>query len=140
MTTSIDTNIIVALWLSADPLNHVATRLLTQARSQGNLVILAPVYAELMSDPNRDEVALDEFLQDTGITVDWILDESAWREAGRANCGYVQRRRLGRGTMARHILTDFLIGAHALIRGYNLLTFDQRLYAAAFPKLTIVAN
>jgi predicted nucleic acid-binding protein len=44
------------------------------------------------------------------------------------------------GQVPRRILTDFLIGAHALVRGFTLLTFDQRLYAAAFPELNILAN
>jgi predicted nucleic acid-binding protein len=139
MTTSIDTNVIVALWWSGDPLNKTAASLLNQARAQGNLVVPAPVYAELMGDPARDEAGLNEFLEDTCILIDWFLDERVWREAGRANRGYVQRRRLSRGSLPRHILTDFLIGAHASVRGYPLLTFDQRLYKSAFPELTIMA-
>jgi predicted nucleic acid-binding protein len=33
------------------------------------------------------------------------------------------------------MVTDFLIGAHAAVRGYTLLTADRRLYSAAFPNL-----
>lgn len=139
MTTSIDTNVIVALWWESDPLNRVAASLLNQARAQGNLVVPAPVYAELMGDPARDEAGLNEFIEDTGILIDWFLDERVWREAGRANRGYVQRRRLSRGPVPRPILTDFLIGAHASVRGYPLITFDQRLYKSAFPDLKIIA-
>jgi predicted nucleic acid-binding protein len=138
MTTSIDSNIIVALWLQDDPLNGIAAKMLNQARKQGKLVISAPVYAELMGDPSRTETGLNEFFRDTGILVDWTLDEKAWREAGRAYQGYVQRRRSGNGALPRRILTDFLIGAHAMVRGYSLLTLDQRLYAAAFPALPII--
>jgi predicted nucleic acid-binding protein len=139
MTISIDTNIIVALWWQADPLNEVATGILNAAGKRGNLVVSAPVYVELMGDPARDESGLDEFLETTGIAVDWTLDERVWREAGLANRGYLQRRRSSSGTMPRHLLTDFLIGAHALVRGYTLLTFDLRLYTAAFPSLTIIS-
>jgi predicted nucleic acid-binding protein len=139
MTTSIDTNVIVALWWKGDPLNKTAAGLLNHAGSQGNLVVPAPVYAELMGDPARDEAGLDEFLRDTGIVIDWILDEGVWREAGRANRGYIRRRRLTRGSLPRHILTDSLIGAHAFVRGYALATFDRRLYASAFPRLTIIS-
>jgi predicted nucleic acid-binding protein len=140
MTTSIDSNIIVALWWQSDPLNGIAAKMLDQARRQGKLVVSAPVYLELMGDPSRVEADLNEFLRDTGILIDWTLDEWAWREAGRAYQGYVQRRRSSGGTLPRRILTDFLIGAHAAVRGYTLLTFDQRLYAAAFPTLTIVSD
>jgi hypothetical protein len=138
MTTSIDTNIIVALWWESDPANQFAAKLLHQASLQGQLVLSPPVYSELMGDPARTEVALNDFLANTGIFVDWILDEKIWREAGRAYQGYVQRRRETSGTLPRRILADFLIGAHALVRGYSLLTFDHRLYAAAFPTLQIV--
>jgi predicted nucleic acid-binding protein len=91
-----------------------------------------------MGDPKRTEAGLNEFFLDTGISVDWTLEERVWREAGRANRGYIQRRRSSGGQIPRRILTDFLIGAHALVRGYSLLTFDQRLYAAAFPTLSII--
>jgi len=138
MTTSIDTNIIVALWRKPDPLNHVAAIMLSRAQFRGRLVVPAPVYVELMGDPQRDEVELNAFLDDTGILIDWTLDEQVWREAGRANRGYIKRRRSSGGTLPRRMLTDFLIGAHALVRGYTLLTFDRRLYAAAFPRLHIV--
>jgi predicted nucleic acid-binding protein len=37
----------------------------------------------------------------------------------------------------RRILTDFLIGAHAFVNGYKLLTLDARVYEAAFPRLAI---
>jgi predicted nucleic acid-binding protein len=32
-------------------------------------------------------------------------------------------------------LADFLIGAHAAVNGYRLLTLDAGLYRASFPKL-----
>ena len=35
---------------------------------------------------------------------------------------------------------DFIIGAHAALRGYTLLTLDGQLYKAAFPALKIVSN
>lgn len=140
MTTSIDSNVIVALWWDADPFNSAAASILKRARTRGGLVISAPVYVELLGDPRRDEAGLNAFLQDTGISVDWTLDEEVWREAGRANRGYTLRRLSSGGGLPRRLVTDFLIGSHALLRGYTLLTFDRRLYAAAFPELKIVAG
>ena len=138
MTSSIDTNLIVALWWQGDAFNHVASQILSKARKAGPLVLSAPVYAELMGDPARSEKELDEFLLETEIQIDWALEEEIWRAAGRAYKGYVQRRRASVGAIPRRMLTDFLIGAHALVRGYALLTLDKRLYAASFPKLRIV--
>jgi predicted nucleic acid-binding protein len=36
-------------------------------------------------------------------------------------------------------MPDFLIGAHASIRGYRLLSLDEGLYRTAFPTLKIEA-
>ena len=80
---------------------------------------------------------MDSFLEDTAIAVDWDLDEAVWRIAGRAFQAYAERRRKQRASGTRGILADFLIGAHAQTRGYRLLTLDERIYRAAFPKLTI---
>jgi predicted nucleic acid-binding protein len=140
MTTSIDSNIIVALWWTTDPLNQVAANMLAEAKSKGNLVVSAPVYAELMGDPSRNETQLNEFFRDTGILINWTLDEKIWREAGRAYKVYVQRRQSAGGTFPRRILTDFLIGGHAVAFGHTLLTFDTELYAIAFPSLAVVST
>jgi predicted nucleic acid-binding protein len=140
MTISIDTNVVVALWWQADPFNQVASQVLAEAQKAGPLILSAPVYAELMGDPARNERELDAFLAETGVAIDWPFEEEIWREAGRRYKGYVRRRRDSGGNVPRRILTDFLIGAHAMIRGYTLLTLDRRLYAAAFPKLRIITD
>lgn len=139
MTTSIDSNIIVALWWQHDPTNRIAAQMLLQAQRSGRMVVSAPAFAELMGDPNRNETELEEFFAEAGISVDWVLEEAIWREAGKAYQGYIQRRRSSSGTSPRRILADFLIGAHASIRGFSLLTLDRRLYAAAFPKLKVIS-
>jgi predicted nucleic acid-binding protein len=140
MTTSIDSNIVVALWWEPDPLNRAAAQLLIQARKSGAMIVSAPAFAELSGDPNRSEAELDAFFAETGISIDWNLEEEIWREAGKAYRGYVQRRRSSSSATPRRILADFLIGAHALVRNYSLLTLDKRLYAAAFPKLKIISS
>lgn len=102
------------------------------------MVISTPVFTELLACPSRDEAFLDAFLNDTGITVDWDLNESVWRAAGRAFQAYASRRKRHGDSSLRRILADFVIGAHALDRDYELLTLDDRLYRAAFPRLKIV--
>jgi predicted nucleic acid-binding protein len=139
MTISIDSNVISALWNNDDPFNVIAAEKLDALRPNERLIVSGPVYSELMAGPLRDETSLNLFFEDTLIEVDWAMEEEMWREAGRANCGYIQRRRSSSGTLPRRMVTDFLIGAHALVLGYSLLTFDQRLYAASFPKLRIIA-
>jgi len=139
MTTAIDTNVIVALWDANDLLSSAANSALDSALGHGRLLICAPVFAELMAVPRRGEAFLDGFLRDTGILVDWELDESMWRTAGRAFQAYAARRRRSRDVEPRRILADFLIGAHALARECRFLTLDEGLYRAAFPRLDIQA-
>jgi predicted nucleic acid-binding protein len=137
MTTSIDTNIFVAFWKSDDALNSIALSALDEAHKHANLVVAAPVFAELLAYPTRDEEFLGRFFRDTNISIDWDFSEAIWRIAGRAFQAYaVRRKRADSGP--RRILADFLIGAHALHHGYSLLTFDDRLYRAAFPRLRIM--
>jgi predicted nucleic acid-binding protein len=139
MTTSIDTNIVVALWLKSHSANSIAAHLLGEAQMRGKLIIAAPVYAELMADSARTESQLDRFASDTGISIEWQIEEDTWREAGRVYCDYARRRIRSGGGLPRRILTDFIIGAHAMVRGYTLLTLNRRDYAAAFPKLKVVS-
>lgn len=137
MTTAIDTNTIVALWDADDSLHSVARASLEAARMRGALVISGPVYGELLAGPGRTENFVDQFCEETQIEVEWELGEKVWRAAGAAFRNHVARRRRQRGGGARRILTDFVIGAHALVNGYKLLTLDSRTYKAAFPRLAI---
>jgi hypothetical protein len=138
MITAIDTNVLVALWDRDDTLNSAAQLALDAAFARGKLVISGAVFAELLAFPRRTETFLDRFLKDTGIAVDWTTDESLWRVAGKAFQKYANRRRKQATGSPRRVLADFLIGAHALERGYSLLTLDTHIYRAAFPKLQIV--
>lgn len=137
MTTAIDSNILVALWNEDDVLNTQARSALDAALGHGSLVIAAPVYAEVLAAPSRNEGFLDSFCRETGIRIDWELGEATWRLAGRAFQQYVARRRRAHDSGPRRILADFLIGAHALQNGFRLLTLDDRVYRAAFPRLAI---
>ncbi len=139
MTIAVDTNVLVDLWTGSSSAVRVARTSLERASEQGPLVIAPVVYAELIAAPGRDVEAVNTFLQDTRITVDWILDEAVWRTAALAYRGYAERRRRQRGDPGpRRILTDFIVGAHAVHFATALLTFDQAIYRAAFPSLTII--
>ena len=139
MTTAIDTNVIVALWDRDATLNSAAQSALDAALGRGGLIIAAPVFAELMACPGRDQAFLDMFFHDAGIVVDCNLDEVTWRAAGRAFQACAARRRRHGEPGPRRILADFLIGAHAMQKGYRLLTLDDRLYQATFPGLKTVS-
>ena len=138
MITALDTNVLVALWDRDDTLNSAAQLALDAAFARGKLVISGAVFAELLAFPQRNETFLDQFLKDTGSAVDWSTDESIWRVAGKAFQKYANRRQRKKAGSPRRILADFLIGAQALEKGYSLLTLDDGIYRAAFPKLQIV--
>jgi len=138
MITAVDTNVLVALWDRDDALNSTAQAALDAAFARGKLVISGAVFAELLALPHRREAFIEEFLGETGIGVDWIIDEAMWRLAGRAFQAYANRRRKQKSAEPRRLLADFLIGAHAFENGFPLLTLDDGIYRAAFPKLRIV--
>ncbi len=139
MISAIDTNIIVALW-DADELAHLAVLdILDAASSRGGVIICGAVFGELLACPGRTEEFVNGFLNDADITVDWSSGEAVWREAGAAFQKYAARRRRRNAAHPRRILTDFYIGAHALVNDYDLLTLDARIYRASFPTLTIVS-
>lgn len=137
MITALDTNIIIALWDRDMALNSAAQAALDRALAQGGLVVCAPVFTELLAAPGRTEAFVDSFFSDTGIDIEWEFTEDIWRTAGRSFQRYAARRRKQGDGGPRRILADFLIGAHAVERGYRLMTLDERLYRAAFPQITI---
>lgn len=137
MTTAIDTNVIVALWANDAALSLAAETALEAAFRRGNLVVAAPVFAELIAAPGRTEEFVSSLLAENGVVIDWNLNESIWRSAGRAFQAYAERRRQQRDHGTRRLLADFVIGAHADVHGYPLLSLDERLYRAAFPTLRV---
>ena len=138
MTTVIDTNVIAALWNLDDSLNAAARSALDTALARGPLIVPAPVYAELMAFAGRTESFLDTFFKETGIAVEWRIEERTWRAAGLAFQSYARRRRKQHEPGPRRILADFLIGAYAVRQNYSLLTLDEGVYRAAFPDLRIL--
>ncbi len=138
MVSASDTNIFVALWDKDHTLNYAAQGALEKASNRGRLVVAAPVFAELLAFPGRDEAMLKTFFSEVRISIDWDIDQDIWLAAGRAFGVYAARRRRQRDNGPRRLLADFVIGAHAEQRGYPLLTLDDRIYRTAFPSLEIV--
>ena len=138
MTTAIDTNVVTALWNNDDTLNVRAQAALEAVFGRGRLVVSGVVYAELLAAPSRTEQFVDRFLEAAGIEVEWELNERLLRAAGLAFRGYAERRRRQTGAEPRRILADFLVGAHAMLNEYRLLTLDTGMYRAAFPRLELV--
>jgi predicted nucleic acid-binding protein len=92
----------------------------------------------LLAGPGRTEEFVDQFCEDAQIEVEWNVSEKVWRAAGTAFHGYMARRREQGPKQGRRILADFVIGAHALVNGYKLLTLDAKVYRVSFPNLEII--
>ncbi|MGB6691383.1 MAG: type II toxin-antitoxin system VapC family toxin [Terracidiphilus sp.] len=136
MKTAIDSNVLSAIW-SGEPMAEKAVERLGTARDEGALLISPFVFAELLAYPGATEAKLREFLDDTDIVIDEKLHSQIWVEAGLRLARYAHRRRLSLGVGPRRLLTDYLIGAHALIQTDRLLTFDSNVYQQDFPELRL---
>jgi predicted nucleic acid-binding protein len=100
-------------------------------------VICGPVYAELVAHPIAKGNFVDQFLSDTNIAVDFLLDEQIWRETARTFAEYAGRRRESGGGQPKRLLADFIIGAHSMFHTDRLLTLDSGRYVQSFPKLRL---
>ena len=137
MRTAIDSNVFSAIW-SKESTVPVVLRKLSTARSEGALLLCPAVFAELHAYPGASPTFVRGMLETTGVTVDYNLEETVWIEAGQRYASYSARRRTSRGDSPRRILTDFLIGAHALIQAERLLTLDAGIYRRNFPELKLL--
>src|SRR5471032_2889764 len=131
MTTAIDTNILFDVFLP-DPVFHKSSRLAIERHSHlGGLIIGEPVYAELAAwFPSQGN--LDAILAELGISVEAVSRDGAFA-AGRA----WKKDRQGGGSRNR-IMTDFLIGGHALEHAHQLLSRDRGFYQNYFAGLKII--
>ncbi len=137
MKTALDSNILSAFW-SNEPSAVRIEQELRASRAQGGLVVSAPVYVELGAHPLVTPGFVDKFLAETGIAVEFLLDEPIWRKAAEGFAAYAQRRRLSGGASPKRLLPDFLIAAHALLRADRLFTLDPSRYQQDFPNLRII--
>jgi len=162
MITAVDTNVLFDILLEDPFHSHRSKALLEGSASSGSLIISPPVYAELLTQFGRvfpvkkASVELDSFLTQTGISLKpfsrMALESAAfaWTEYTKRRpkrriqcpkCGSeneLQCDQCGKKLLWRnHMITDFLIGGHALALSDGLLTRDRGYYNAYFPNLTI---
>ncbi|MGC2474023.1 MAG: type II toxin-antitoxin system VapC family toxin [Candidatus Sulfotelmatobacter sp.] len=136
MRIALDSNVLSALWSAEPPASRVMEEL-KNARAFGGIVICGPVYVELAAHPTAPRNFVDKFVRDTGITIEFNLDEAVWRKTADAFATYAQRRRRSGGTSPKRLLADFLIAAHALLHADRLFTLDPSRYQQDFPELKL---
>jgi predicted nucleic acid-binding protein len=128
----VDTNVLVDV-LVDDPL--WADWSIGQLRAQSKIHRLAInpiIYSELSLTFSTVE-ALDETIADLGLVM-IELPRPALFLAGKA---FVRYRR--QGGAKGNVLSDFFIGAHAAVSGYQLLTRDTRRYSSYFTDVKLIA-
>ena len=128
MITAIDTNILLDIFLPNERFAAESAKLLKLAYNKGALIICDIVYAELVPQ-FQDRQRLDNTLATINVSLSSTNADIAFL-AGEKWSLY---RKSG-GTRER-IITDFLIGAHALMKAERFLTRDRGFYKSYFPEL-----
>lgn len=158
MITAVDTNIILDVLIPGEPFAESSKGLLDRYLSKGNLVLCEVVFAELASCfPSEEELRL--FLADTGMGLVASSEKSLY-VAGMRWAEYARKGDKNRFTCGRcghsfgatcpqcgaaltkrlHVLSDFLVGAHALTQADCILSRDLGIYKTYFGDLKLVGQ
>jgi predicted nucleic acid-binding protein len=158
LITAVDTNILLDILIPGESHSESSKRLLDKHLAAGKLVLCEVVFAELAARfPSEQELKL--FLAETGMRLVPSNEKSLhlagmrWTEYARrsrrnnfscAECGksftvscphckaVITRRQI--------VLSDFLIGAHALTQADCLLSRDLGIYKSNFSDLTVISG
>lgn len=131
MAVLVDTNVLVDVAVR-DPLwLQWSRRMLATLSERETLAINPVIYAEF------------SVRYDTQEEVDFLLPENEFRREGLPwtaafAAGTIFRRYRQSGGGRERVLPDFLIGAHAAIRGYSILTRDAKGYRSYFPTVALI--
>ena len=128
MITSVDTSVLLDVFISDAPHHAQSQEWLTYAYDRGAILVCDVVYAELVP-AFGDRSSLDGALREINATISPIDTAMAY-EAGLRWSRYRQA-----GGPRGRIISDFLIGAHAVVSADTFLTRDRGFYATYFPEL-----
>jgi hypothetical protein len=155
MSIALDTNILFDILLPDPQFKDSSLSLLKKYAKTDKLIICDIVYGELALH-FKEHGELNKFIADTSIKLVSMSTESLWvaslawkKYLNRRNdilqcsfCGKqmeVKCNNCGNVISGRqHILSDFLIGGHALIESGKLLTRDRGFYRTYFKELKVI--
>ncbi len=153
MITAVDTNILLDILLPDPQYKDTSRTYVERGMKEGALIICELVYSELGAlFPKKKE--LDRFLEDISVTLQSSTPDSLYK-AGEAWKEYLKRRgsevqcpacgnkmkitcnQCGQLLMRKHIMSDFIIGAHARVLADTLITRDRGIYRTYFRDLML---
>ncbi|WP_086995041.1 type II toxin-antitoxin system VapC family toxin [Rhizobium sullae] len=131
MATLIDTNVLVDLAMPTSDWHGWSRQRALDVFKRGPVLINPIIYSEFsVRYRNMDEV--DRLLPQD----EFRRENLPWAAAFAAAAAFRVYRKSG--GERESILPDFLIGAHAAIRGYTVLTRDPKGYHSYFPSLDLI--
>ena len=127
----VDSNVVIDVARSTSVWSAWSEQALQDAVDRAAAVINPIIYAEVSAGyESREE--LDRYLAKSA----YEREDLPWNAGFMAGRCFVDcRHRVGVKTSP---LPDFYIGAHAVARGYRLLTRDARRYRGYFPTLELI--
>lgn len=154
MITAIDTNVLLDILLDDSEFHETSKESLERQANSGSCIISPIVYSEMLAfflkkhDLKSAIQKLEEFLADSGLEIldfnreDFILSSHAWQkfsESKQINCpkcgttnNFSCKKCKSQIFWRIHIITDFLIGAHAQNHSDVFLTRDRGYYKKYF--------
>jgi predicted nucleic acid-binding protein len=128
----VDSNVLLDIATNDPTWSVWSSAALEAAADEATLLVNPLIYAELSMGFRRIEDV------EAALPSDLFRREPLPYEAAfLAGKAFLEYRR--RGGVRRAPLPDFYIGAHAAIRGFRLLTRDDKRYRTYFPNVTLIS-
>ena len=128
----VDTDIFIDIFGPPTRFFEWSAKQISSLRMTSSFVLSPIVWAEL-AGMRESEADLAGLFSRLDLTREALPFSAAYR-AGLAHRDYRKR-----GGNRERTLPDFLIGAHAMVRGHRLLTRDAGRYLTYFPDLRIIS-